>query len=132
MRFAALIVVLLAGCATSGGGLTEATDSWNGATYDEVVLRWGTPVRNTKLNDGRDVYTWVSDGTFSRGSVSPSVGIGIGSGGMVGMGTGVMFGPGGGEPVRCERTLFFKAGRVDEQNWQGPTEYCRSFGRSAR
>jgi hypothetical protein len=133
MRFAALIAVLLAGCATPGGGLTEATDSWSGATYDEVVLRWGTPARSTKLTDGRDVYTWVSDSVGSRGSSAVGFGIGGGGGGGgIGIGTGMMFGSGGGEPVRCERTLIFKAGRVDEQNWQGPSEYCKSFGRSAR
>jgi hypothetical protein len=128
MRFAALCVVLLAGCAAPGGGISEATDSWDGATYDEVVLRWGTPVRSTKLNDGRDVYTWVSESVGSRGRVSPSVGIGFGSGG-VGIGTGVMFGSVAGEPLRCERTLVFKGARVDEQNWQGPAEYCRDFRR---
>jgi hypothetical protein len=132
MRIATLMVVLLAGCATSGGELNEARGSWDGATYDEVVLRWGTPVRSTKLTDGRDVYTWVSESVGSRGSVHPSIGISGGSGGGIGIGTGIMFGSGGGEPVRCERTLIFKNGRVDEQNWQGPAEYCRSFGRSAR
>ncbi len=134
MRIAALTVVLLAGCATAGGELTEATDSWDGATYDEVVSRWGAPARSTKLTDGRDAYTWVSEGAASRGSVHPSIGIGIsgGSGGGIGIGTGIIFGSGGGEPVRCERTLIFKDARVDEQNWQGPAEYCRSFGRSAR
>jgi hypothetical protein len=49
---------------------------------------------------------------------------------MVGIGTGVMFRSGGGEPVRCERTLIFKDGRVEEQTWQGPDEYCRDFRRS--
>jgi hypothetical protein len=131
MRIATLMVVLLAGCATSGE-LTEARGSWDGATYDEVVPRWGTPVRSTKLNDGRDVYTWVSESVGSRASVHPSVGISGGSGGGIGIGTGIMFGSGGVEPVRCERTLIFKNGRVDEQNWQGPAEYCRTFGRSAR
>lgn len=132
MRFATLMAVLLAGCAAPGGGLTDATDSWDGATYDEVVLRWGAPVRSTKLTDGRDVYTWVSDSVGSRGSVHPSIGISGSSGGGIGIGTGILFGPGGGEPVRCERTLIFKDGRVEEQNWQGPAQYCRSFGRSAR
>ena len=132
MRIATLMVVLLAGCATSGGEFTEARDSWDGATYDEVVLRWGTPARSTKLSDGRDVYTWVSESVGSRGSVHPSIGISAGSGGGIGIGTGIMFGSGGGEPVRCERTLIFKAGRVDEQTWEGPAGYCRSFGRSAR
>ena len=130
MRTVSLIVVLLAGCATWGGELTEARDSWQGASYDEVVVRWGTPVRSTKLSDGRDVYTWMSESSVSRGGVSPSNGIGIGSGGVVGIGTGVMFRSGGGEPVRCERTLIFKDGRVEEQTWQGPDEYCRDFRRS--
>jgi hypothetical protein len=123
-----LMVVLLAGCAAPGG-ISDATGSWDGATYDEAVLRWGTPARSTKLTDGRNVYTWVSDGTYSRGSVHPSIGISGGSGGGIGIGTGIMFGSGGGEPARCERTLVFKDGRVDEQNWQGPSEYCRSFAR---
>jgi hypothetical protein len=131
MRIATLIVVLLAGCAAPGAEVTEARESWVGATYDEVVLRWGAAARSTKLTDGRNVYTWVSDSVGSRGSVSPSIGLGFGTGGM-GIGTGVMFGTGGGEPVRCERTLIFKDGRVVEQNWQGPVEYCKSFGRSAR
>jgi len=128
LRVAALIAVLLAGCVT-GREHTEASDSWQGATYDEVVLRWGTPVRSTKLTDGRDVYTWMSESSVSRGAVSPSIGIGIGSGG-IGIGTGVMFRSGGGEPVRCERTLIFKDARVEEQTWQGPDEYCRDFRRS--
>ena len=131
MRIATLMVVVLAGCAAPAE-LTEARDSWDGATYDEVVLRWGTPARSTKLSDGRDVYTWISDSVGSRGNSSVGFGIGGGRGGGVGIGTGIMFRSGGGEPVRCERTLVFKDGRVDEQTWQGPAEYCRSFGRSAR
>ena len=129
MRIAALIVVVLAGCVAPGSELADTRAGWDGATYDEVVLRWGTPARSTKLNDGRDVYTWVSDSVGSRGSSSVGIGVGGGRGGGVSIGTGVMFGSGGSEPVRCERTLIFKAGRVDEQTWQGPAEFCRSFGR---
>jgi hypothetical protein len=129
MRIATLMVVLLAGCAAPGGELAEARGSWDGATYDDVVLRWGAPARSTKLSDGRYVYTWVSDSVGSRGSSSVGFGIGGGRGGGIGIGTGIMFGSGGGEPVRCERTLVFKDGRVDEQTWQGPAEHCRSFGR---
>ena len=128
MRIATLMVALLAGCAALGGGIGEATDSWDGATYDEVVLRWGAPARSTKLTDGRDVYTWVSESAGSRGSSAVGFGIGSGGGG-IGIGTGIMFGSGGGEAARCERTLIFKAGRVDEQNWQGPAEYCRTTPR---
>ena len=70
MRIAALIVVVLTGCVAPGGELADTRGGWDGATYDEVVLRWGTPARSTKLTDGRDVYTWVSDSVGSRGSSS--------------------------------------------------------------
>ena len=132
MRFAALIAFLLAGCATPGAEVGEAKDSWSGAKYDEVVLRWGAPARTTKLSDGRAVYTWVSESAGSRGSSAVGFGIGGGSGGGIGVGTGIMFGAGGGESIRCERTLIFRDGRVDEQTWLGPEQYCKSFGRSAR
>jgi hypothetical protein len=128
MKISALIVFLLAGCAAPGESVGPDS-GWNGASYDDVVRAWGTPARSTKLSDGSSVYTWVSEGVGTRGRVSPSVGIGIGSGGSVGIGTGVMFGSSGGEPVRCERTLIFREGRVAEQNWQGPAEYCSSFRR---
>jgi hypothetical protein len=128
MRIAPLILVLLAACAAPGE--TAAPESgWNGAAYDDVVRTWGTPARSTKLTDGADVYTWVSEGTGTRGRASPSIGIGIGSGGGVGIGTGVTFGAGGGEPVRCERTLIFRNGRVAEQKWRGSAEYCDTFRR---
>lgn len=132
MRITILILLLLAGCATPGEELAEYRNSWQGATYDEVVRGWGTPVRSTKLSDGSNVYTWISEGVGTRGRVSPSIGIGVGSGGGVGVGTGVMFGAAGGEPVRCERTLIFRERRVAEQNWRGPAEYCSSFRRNVR
>ncbi len=128
MRILSLIALFLAGCAATGE-TTGPESGWAGATYDDVVRAWGTPARSTKLSDGSNVYTWVSENVGSRGRVSPSIGIGVGSGGAVGIGTGVMFGSSGGEPVRCERTLIFRQGRVAEQKWQGPAEYCNSFHR---
>jgi hypothetical protein len=128
MRVVLLLIVLLAGCATPGPQATDAKDAWIGAPYDEVVSRWGAPARSTRLSDGREAHTWVSEGSLPRASVWPSVGIGVGSGG-VGIGTGVTFGSGGSERVRCERTLVFKDGWVVEQNWEGPAEYCNGFRR---
>jgi hypothetical protein len=130
MRSIALVLLaIVSGCANLERDLGEAKASWLGAGYDEVVLRWGTPARSTKLSEGRDAYTWVSDGAVSRGTLWPSIGIFGGSGG-VGIGTGVTMGPGGGEPARCERTLVFKDGRVVEQNWLGSAEYCSTFRRT--
>jgi hypothetical protein len=129
MRITVFIVVLIAGCAGLEPDVSSARDSWLDAPYDEIVLRWGTPVRSTKLTDGRDVYTWMSEGTFPSGNVRPSIGISGSSGGRMSIGTGVIFGSGG-EFARCERTLIFKDGRVEEQTWQGPVEYCSTFRRN--
>jgi hypothetical protein len=126
---AVVMLVFAAGCANFERDASDARASWLGATYDQVVLQWGTPVRSTSLADGRDAYTWISEGAVSRGALWPSIGIFGGSGG-VGIGTGVTVAPGGGELVRCERTLVFRNGRVVEQNWQGPAEYCSTFRRA--
>jgi hypothetical protein len=123
-----LLAASIAGCASTTPEPTSpaARDSWKGASYDEVVASWGVPARTTKLSDGRDAYTWVSETVAPRGSLWPSLGIFGGSGGF-GVGTGVTIGPGGGELQRCERTLFFQNGRVVDQTWQGPAEYCSTF-----
>ena len=132
MRFLLITLVFLAGCAsTPGGDVGPARTSWQGATYDDVVSNWGTPVRSTRMTDGRDVYTWISESiTQSRSALFPSIGIFGGSGG-IGFGTGVTMGGGGAgsELLRCERTLIFQNGRVAEQNWQGPPDFCSSFRR---
>lgn len=135
MRFiaSATLILALAGCAATpgdgGGDINSARNSWQGAAYEDVVRSWGAPARATKLPDGRDAYTWVSDSVASRPSFFPSLGIFGGSGG-IGFGTGVTLGGyGGGELQRCERTLFFQSGRVAESSFQGPGDYCASFRR---
>jgi hypothetical protein len=123
--------MLLAGCATTNGDIQGARDSWQGASYDDVVARWGVPQRHTTLSDGGYVYTWESEGTSSRGTFYPSIGMVAGSGGGVGFGTGVTFpiGPRGGDLVRCDRTLIFRNARVADQTWQGEPEFCTNFKR---
>lgn len=129
MRIAALVAALIAGCTSLGTDFNAARDSWRDATYDEVVSRWGAATRGGVLSDGRMAYTWVSEGTVSRGSLYPSIGIGVGSGGFV-LGTGVTLGSGGNEQVRCERTLIFRGARVVDQTWYGEAEFCNGFRRS--
>ena len=129
MRCLIVVLFFVAGCAsTPQGDVNAALGSWHGATYEDVVRSWGAPVRSTKLPNGRDAYTWVSETVAPRASIWPSVGIFGGSGG-VGFGTGVTMGPGGGELQRCERTLFFENGRVVDQAWNGADDFCSSFRR---
>jgi hypothetical protein len=134
MRLAVLAIVVFAlgACASVPQGDLGATHtSWEGAPYEEVVARWGAPARSTSLPDGREAHTWVSETVESRGALWPSIGIFGGSGG-VGFGTGVTVAPGaGGALVRCERTFFFRDGRVVEQSWQGSSDYCAQFSRGS-
>ena len=132
MRTSPALLVLLAACAAPG--LTEGpADGWHGASYDDVVRAWGAPARSTRLTDGADVHTWVSDAPQIQPRVTQSVGVGMRSGGggtRVGFGTGVRFAGGSrGAPARCERTLIFREGRVSEQQWQGAAEACELFRR---
>lgn len=131
-----LFFTILAGCATTAD-IEGAKGTWHGSTYDDVVARWGTPVRQTSLTDGSQVYTWITEassggypGTYG------SVGVAGGSGGgrVAGIGIsmplpGFGMGGGGGEIVRCERTLTFRNGRVAEQLWQGEPRLCSTLGK---
>lgn len=131
--FAALLalcaVELLSGCLSLRSDLAPVRDAWLGASYDEVVSRWGAPVRSATLDDGRLVYTWLSDALIAGGSVRPSIGVSAGSGMGVGIGIGVTSGAGQDRYVSCERTLVFREGRVIDQTWYGATDYCASFRR---
>jgi hypothetical protein len=129
MRSAALIPILLAGCAALGGGVEDAKSSWQGAHYDEIVLQWGTSNRQATLSDGRLAHTWVAESGHG-GSSAVSVGVFGGSGGRVGVGVGTIFGLPGmsrSEPQRCERTLIFENQRVVEQTWLGEPSFCSAF-----
>lgn len=119
----------LTGCASITGVGAAIRDPWQGATYDDVVARWGAPVRSRSLDDSRLACTWHTDGVASRASVWPSIGIGGGSGMGVGIGIGVTAGASRDVAVSCERTLIFRDGRVAEQTWRGPADFCGEFRR---
>jgi opacity protein-like surface antigen len=124
----ALAAAALAGCATTAD-IEKAKTTWHGATYDEVVARWGVPSRQTTLSDGSQVYSWSSEGG-GGGYSGSSVGIFGGSGGVgVGIGLPLPGMGGGGELQRCERSLTFKSGRVVDQLWQGSPGFCSGFRR---
>ena len=130
MRLSPLLLLILAGCATTAD-VENAKSSWQSARYDDVVARWGAPNRETILADGRIAATWVAEGGYG-GGVPASVGVFGGSGGG---GVGVQIGlpgMGGGyvEPQRCERTLIFKSDVVVEQSWFGQPALCRQFRRT--
>jgi hypothetical protein len=127
-----LAAVLVAGCGTLNveERLNEARQSWEGATYGEVVARWGPPARSAAPAEGSQTHTWVSQEAPVR-PYGPSVGVGVfgGSGGSgVGIGVGFPFGMTV-NPASCERTLTFKEGRLVEQHWTGDPGYCTYFRR---
>src|SRR5207249_2281042 len=100
LRSSSLILALVvAACSTVTveQELDQAKNSWQGASYDEVVARWGPPARSATLADGRQVHTWTSQEAPVRAG-GPSVGVGVfgggggGGGGGVGVGVGFPFG----------------------------------------
>ncbi|TMH64082.1 MAG: hypothetical protein E6H55_04600 [Betaproteobacteria bacterium] len=127
----AVLAALLAACATAQD-VDRAKDSWQGATYEEVLRAWGAPTRSTTTADGRYWYTWE---TASYPPPSSSVGVSlggmrIGGGGATGVGVGVGVPVGSPQsPDRCERTLIFENGVVVDQSWQGPPSMCADFKR---
>jgi hypothetical protein len=123
-------VLQLYGCATPRADITLVRNAWLGASYEEVVSRWGTPVRSTSFNDGRLIYTWFTEATSPRSSVLPSIGVSAGSGMGVGIGIGMSSGAQRDAYVTCERTLIFKDGRVVDQSWFGPADFCGTFRRN--
>lgn len=127
-----LAIAFLSGCATMAD-VDKARGTWHGATYDEVVARWGVPARQTSLSDGSQVYSWVSESGGGGYSGGTSVGIAGGSRGGVGVGVGIglpLPGMGGGGPPQvCDRSLTFTNGRVVDQIWQGTPGFCSAFGR---
>ena len=97
--------------------------SWHGASYDAVVAQWGQPGGYTVMEDGRYVYSWLSEsGTLAALQLfifvdrhirrQPGVGVGVGTGFPIG-------GGGGGQVVRCQRTLLSKRHRRGaDLEWQ--------------
>jgi len=130
-RYLAVALALLGACATAQD-VDRAKDSWQGASYEEVLRVWGAPARNAVTNDGRYWYTWETVGYAQPG---PSVGFGlggmrVGGGGGVGVGVGTSVPVGSpSPPERCERTLIFKDGVVVDQSWIGPPSMCADFKR---
>ncbi|HYI86102.1 MAG TPA: hypothetical protein VEX61_03315 [Burkholderiales bacterium] len=101
------LAALIAACASTDGDLAAARDSWRGATYDQVLMAWGTPSQSSV-----DSHTWLSDDSAPR---TP------GSSGGVG---GMIF-----AAARCDRTLAFRDGRVVDGRWNGDAEFCKRYAR---
>lgn len=126
---AVLAATLLAGCATPRTDIAPIRNAWLGASYDEVVTRWGAPVRSVPFDDGRVAHTWFSEGVTSRGALRPSIGVSAGSGMGVGIGIGVTTGGTQDAYATCERVLTFRDGRVTDQSWFGAANFCATFRR---
>lgn len=107
---ASWLLVLAAGavaaCASTNDELAAARESWRGATYDQVVMAWGTPSQSAV-----DSHTWLSDDSAPRVQ---------GSGGVGGM----IF-----AAARCDRTLAFRDGRVVDGRWSGDPAFCQRYAR---
>jgi hypothetical protein len=124
----ALLLLMLAACAN----IAEDRATWYGATPEEVRAAWGAPASTSKLPDGAEVQTWVNETPSSSGT---SVGVGFGifrsSGNVgVGVGTGVSVPVGGPPPpLRCERRMTFREGKVFDVQFTGEPRACSGYQR---
>jgi hypothetical protein len=121
-------ILVAAGCATDPSSYDQ---SWQGASYEEVVAQWGPPASSSKLDDGTDVHLWSNERVaVSSGS---SFGFGVfGGGGRIGTGVGVQIPIPGGRPAeapRCDRRLYFSGGFVKDEEWLGAPDVCKDFKR---
>lgn len=127
-----VLLLLLAGCVTLEQETADVRGAWDNVSYDEVVRRWGAPMRSATLQDGAQVHTWVAENQVRYAPSGPSVGVGVfggGHGGGVGVGVGFPFGSSSSETTRCERTFTFKQGLLVQQSWTGDAAYCNTFKR---
>jgi len=100
--------------------VVAARDSWNGARYDDVLKAWGPPdASGTK--GGHESHTWVSREAPAAG-FDGAVAVSGGAG-------GALFGPPTDSNAVCERILTFSGGRVTEQTWNGPPDFCKRFNK---
>jgi hypothetical protein len=93
-------------CASTNDELAAVRESWRGATYDQVLMAWGTPSQSSV-----DSHTWLSDESAPKLQ---------GPGGVAGTIFAV---------ARCDRMLAFRDGRVVDGRWAGDPEYCKRFVR---
>src|ERR1051325_9228457 len=128
---AAQASLVLVPAALAVGFCLAAAGSWQGATCDDMVMRWGPPNRSATLSDGRQTHTWTSqEGPVRAGG--PSVGVGVfggGGGGGVAVAVAIPSGTTFTPPI-CERTVTFQENKVVDQNWTGDPGYCRYFKRA--
>src|SRR5438445_4286332 len=126
-NLAAVALALGLGACATVEDVNKARDSWQGATYEDVLRAWGAPTRSTKTADGRDWHTWVTESYAQPGS---SVGIGVGGmriGGGGGVGVGVGVGVPAGTPApppRCGGAQALERGKIVDQSWAGPPGLC--------
>jgi hypothetical protein len=122
-RLGVAVLLLVAGCASTEPDFVAARDSWHGVRYDDVVKAWGPPDRSD-TKSGRETHTWVArDGLPTPGLHGGAV-VSGGAGGGAG---GALFGSSNEATAVCDRTLVFSGGRVVEQTFNGPPDFCKRF-----
>jgi len=57
----AIVLGLALGACATAADVDKARNSWQGASYEEVLRVWGAPARSTTTADGRDWHTWGTE-----------------------------------------------------------------------
>jgi hypothetical protein len=117
--------VLAAGCAASwpdDAAYEQALSQWQGASEDTLRARWGQPVAEERIGQGRWLTYVVDHGASPAPSVSVSIG-GFGFGGgraSVGGGIGATAPVGRPAPAMCTTRFLVENGKVSTWTFDGP------------
>jgi hypothetical protein len=124
MTTALPLALAIAGCATPpsrGEAYEQALSQWQGAPEDNLRARWGKPLAEEQIGNGRWLTYVVANGAVPPPTVSFSIG-GFGFGGghtSVGGGVGVTAPVGQATPVTCTTRFLVENGKVSSYTFDG-------------
>ncbi len=118
-----MAIFILAGCTSIPiADVNQRINSWQSASFDQIIQYWGLPSKTTQVND--IYYAEWSHTEHQQGNSSVSVGSGTRIGnGAIGIGF-TLFQLGGSDDT-CNRTIRYrKSGEVIDIRWQGDQDFC--------
>lgn len=114
---AALLALLVTGCASPASTMDSIMASWKGENIAQAVKRWGSPDQRGTLQGGQVVYTWAEGATYTRDGSALHLSQTSPSGFTIGSTT---YTPPETAYRGCTRTLYVDAqGTINAATWSG-------------
>ena len=72
---AALLLLVVSGCASKPPEPKELAESWIGQPVDKLIASWGQPDKIEEVNSGRQVYSWHAERRYIQAPQCGTTGI---------------------------------------------------------